>query len=779
MIKLNFVPGWPWLVGAGALAAALLLLSYALAVGRPKWWLRMTLLTVRWLVIAAVAFCLLDPHRVEEVRREQAAPVAVLLDCSRSMSIPDVADSRLGAARAWLHEQVLPRWPAGVPRSLFAFSQALEPLASPDTASPTGGVTSLAGALEHLLAIPREDPLAAVILCSDGIDTAQGDPLALAKVFRRKGIPIYTASFGTRQEPRDIGLDNLQVKRAVPNQAPTRIGLSLRSPGFPGLTVPVQIRYRNQVVASQEVRLTGGEQRVEMDFTPRQKGYQIYEVTVPLQTGEWLAYNNRRAFGLEVVDPTIHVIYMEGTPMQSDAPIPEWKYLKDALESDKNIKVKVLYQPLSGAAEGGSFRRTVDADPQTGEKAYAVNHPTRGFPRTMAELLQHDVVIHSDIKTQFFTAEQLQNMAAFVEQHGGGFVMVGGNSAFGKGGYQKTIIDRIIPVAMQQFADSAKLVFQMQVPPEALAHPIMALGATREETTRIWTQKLPVLYGFNRVDRAKPGAVVLATTPAQGLSYGSGNGQKVVLAVQEIGKGRSMAFPSDTTRTWGADFETRWGEPLNPSYAVDESNCDSRYYRAFWINAVRWLAAGKVSKTNSAVTLELARSYSLPGQSTSGRIMVRDPEARPLSGAEVALVLSADGLNVATNRAAFDPASLSYLVELHPLGPGRYTATATASLQGRKLGDDQQLLVCEETDREMAEVRARPDLMAEVARLSGGKDLTDTLDDAAALASMFERVPPATVNYRRTPLWDNGWWMAAIFALLTAEWVVRRLKGLA
>ena len=81
-----------------------------------------------------------------------------------------------------------------------------------------------------------------------------------------------------------------------------------------------------------------------MDFTPQMKGFQVYEVNVPGQPGEWLATNNRRAFGLEVVDPTMRVIYMEGTPQQPESTMPEWKYLKDALESDPNIKVKVLYR---------------------------------------------------------------------------------------------------------------------------------------------------------------------------------------------------------------------------------------------------------------------------------------------------------------------------------------------------------------------------------------------------------------------------------------------------
>src|SRR5258708_13934460 len=112
-------------------------------------------------------------------------------------------------------------------------------------------------------------------------------------------------------------------------------------------------------------------------------------------------------FVLEVIDPTIRVVYMEGTPQQAGSPIPEWKYLKDALESDPNIKVKTLYRKYG---DKGQFLHTIGADPDTGEKIYPVEHPTKGFPQTLDQLLEYDVVIHSDIRKESFTPEQFQNM---------------------------------------------------------------------------------------------------------------------------------------------------------------------------------------------------------------------------------------------------------------------------------------------------------------------------------------------------------------------------------
>jgi hypothetical protein len=51
---------------------------------------------------------------------------------------------------------------------------------------------------------------------------------------------------------------------------------------------------------------------------------------------------------------------------------------------------------------------------------------------------------------------------------------------------------------------------------------------------------------------------------------------------------------------------------------------------------------------------------------------------------------------------------------------------------------------------------------------------------AVGLTAVFEKtIPGQEVDYHRTPLWNNGWWLAGIFGLLILEWVIRRMKGLA
>src|SRR5207249_12207865 len=129
----------------------------------------------------------------------------------------------------------------------YTFDLNLAPLSSnsspqPDAflaAAPKGKGTAIADALENLLSATDSETLTGVVLCSDGIETAGRDPVAVARLYRRKGIPIHTITFGTTNEMRDIILENLHVKRAVPNQSPAKVIVKLRGAGMAGRTVPL------------------------------------------------------------------------------------------------------------------------------------------------------------------------------------------------------------------------------------------------------------------------------------------------------------------------------------------------------------------------------------------------------------------------------------------------------------------------------------------------------------------------------------------------------------
>jgi hypothetical protein len=78
----------------------------------------------------------------------------------------------------------------------------------------------------------------------------------------------------------------------------------------------------------------------------------------------------------------------------------------------------------------------------------------------------------------------------------------------------------------------------------------------------------------------------------------------------------------------------------------------------------------------------------------------------------------------------------------------------------------------------MADLRSKPDLMGELARISGGKML-ELSKNSPEVAQAFSTPPPSDIEYRHNPLWDKWWCLGLVLLLLTVEWSVRRLTGMA
>jgi hypothetical protein len=178
------------------------------------------------------------------------------------------------------------------------------------------------------------------------------------------------------------------------------------------------------------------------------------------------------------------------------------------------------------------------------------------------------------------------------------------------------------------------------------------------------------------------------------------------------------------------------------------------------------------------VTLELAESYCASGEKVAASVKVRGNDLTPVGNADVALCLSTTGQTNVIIPAAYDRVNQAYEADLAPPSDGTFTVTASATMTGKKLGEDRQLLVCESGDREMADLRANPELMANLARISGGKTFSLS-EQHPQLSSVFGSPAPASVEYRHTPLWDKWWWLSLILVLLTLEWSARRLSGMA
>lgn len=160
------------------------------------------------LAVAGLVMALARPETTVAVPVERAS-VVLVTDTSRSMTATDVAPDRLDAARA-AAERFLDEAPEELRVAAVAFSDTARVLQPPTTrhdqvraalsslAADGGTATGdgLAAALE-LLGTQKRRPPAAVVLLSDGKQTAGRDAMTVAQEAGRLRVPVYTVALGT------------------------------------------------------------------------------------------------------------------------------------------------------------------------------------------------------------------------------------------------------------------------------------------------------------------------------------------------------------------------------------------------------------------------------------------------------------------------------------------------------------------------------------------------------------------------------------------------------
>jgi uncharacterized membrane protein len=323
---------------------------------------------------------------------------AVVFLRDRSASIPAVAEE---AAAAWL---TAARPPAG--RSTVVDFAAEARIGG--TAMPPGEAreTNLSRALEFAGAILPPDRPGRVILFSDGRATAGGDPRAAAASLAAAGVEIDVVPVADDPRP-DAAVSGILVPPGVRDREVFDLTAVVdASVGLSGAVVRV---YQNNVLAQEKsLDLAAGETRVDFPGLRADGRLGLYEVEVAA-AGDVRPENDRLQSAVPH-EGAPSVLLVDARPEQSE--------------------------PLAAALRAEGLPVTLVPPP--------------GFPRTLAELENFDLVIFADAPAAAFGDDQLTMLSDWVRDFGGGFLMIGGEESFGAGGYFRTPLAALLPVAMER-----------------------------------------------------------------------------------------------------------------------------------------------------------------------------------------------------------------------------------------------------------------------------------------------------------------------------------------
>ena len=739
---------WPWYWLLTAVCAGLAAWSVLRSLAVRDRRLRSLLLTLRLLVLAGVLFVLAHPVTRRPARHpgaDEDVRAILLLDTSRSMSLgrprsryeqaTETVRNLLGPGNRRDHTAVYCFDDGRAPRHS-------EPAALPP--EPQGASTQMGEALAGILESRAPGSLDTVVVLSDGTIHDRDRLGEAVRMARRTGVRVSSLCFGESGRVPNAAVSACFVQRQVLPRS--RVPVRVRIRAYDLLDVPLTVSLTGPDgtpvdTATVTPESEQPEARLELIAGESSAAYTVHIAPVP---GELTVADNRAEFRLRVIDPPIRVLYMEGSNHRDKRWEEKWAYefIPEALREEDRIEDTVL---------------TVDEQVAAGGRLFRIDDPDAGFPETRKDLLSYDVVICSDINRTIFSDDELAWTVDLVARQGGGFCMIGGYTAFGAGGWDRTVWEQLIPMDMATGEEGYVWeTFTPEIPEAAVSHPIWQLDADPDRNRRILEAHPPFL-GTNLVRRAKPAATVLAVWEEREMP---------VIAVQPYGRGRTMAFTSDAAGGWGERYQTEWGE----------GERDNRYYRAFWVRAVRWLAENSLAGHRTPLVGNTDRVACRPGETvavSARNVQVETPE-----------LLRDRTVTVRAENSDQPPRSLA-LNERTGVFEGVFPIPAAWSddeavlifeergPEGTVAQSDRVLLHVRVRDREFLTVEPDPDLLSDLAAVTGGVDAESPGEVASLLDAACSREAVERSAYT-VPLWDRPWLLALLVALLCVDWLIRK-----
>lgn len=609
--------------------------------------------------------------------------------------------------------------------------------------------TDLTIPLRYLSSLPYA-PQSYSVVFSDGCHTA---PTSLENACRE-----YSVSKSV--EINAVGVHTINEK--TPYIAITNISLPAHCWKNDTINLTTDIIYKNitgeatisllrdgQRIQEKSVSLSGVYARVSFTLIPQDHGTHSYTIRVTASGFNDITAEATAA--MHISHRTYNVLYMEGSSFNPYNKSIVYTNVPAALEKTDDIFCTVLIDS-----------QVLDIVHNATEKL--VEDPVYGYPLTLEGLKKYDVIINSDIPRESFSSIQIDNTAKFVEEFGGGFVMIGGYTAFGAGHWDETRLDRISPVDMDSDI-SYNEKFTWEFTKEGVRHPIMQIAENPEENRKI-LKSMPHFYGYNNSLRTKPNAVTLATHPTKKTTLGE---KMPILAVQEIGRGRCMAFMSDTTYLWGMDFEDHWGTPIGAEI-YDRSN---EYYQKFWQNAVRWLGRNSLRHHLSTYYITTDKTFYQNGEKAC--VMYHDTRPLTSTNAISLEVHHTDGKKESFPlRQTHIPHIYSAEISLYRTG----IVVCTVSRTDTHNAPVSFPLYVQPDIKELFNTTPQKSTLQMIANAGNGKVVSYNeslhFPDTVAKSTLHQKT-----DEEKSDVWTTPWTIATILFLLTIEWIIRRMGGMA
>lgn len=494
------------------------------------------------LVLAGMAWCILQPGLRNTITQVRKPRFIVALDTSQSMTLSPSSEvpTRWTTALSALSQPWVSALASECEIEFLHFDTDLyenTPISEARSLKPDGAATRIRISMKKIADHAAGLNIAGLLLLSDGADTAEAldDWAGIIQPF-----PVYTLrpepAGGWKLDP-DLRVDSATTARRVTLGWKSELKVKVSGQGTRGKPVTVQL-FENGALHSEiptQIPDEGGEREVTFELDHPKMGNFSYRIFAPPLPEEKHKDDNEQLLEVEVVDARNRLLYLEGIPRW------EYKYLRRMLISERQISPIIFFTGPDGAPHGGTPVGNVTAD------------------MTPQQLAYFKIIMLGNIDAKELGPARAKNLVKFVED-GGSLILLGGAKGWSAGGLAETELSKILPVRSGDVRTmEGEKPYPVKLSDAARSHPAFAGDAT------LWQSIPPVLSlfaGFTLSPAAE--TLVSAETPS---------GSQPMVVTQRFGQGKVTAILTDSLWRWQLGPEAGKARP----------------YERFWTQLISWL----------------------------------------------------------------------------------------------------------------------------------------------------------------------------------------------
>ena len=728
--------------------------------------------------ILLLLLCLLDPQIVSKEPRKGETGFIVLADNSSSMKLktPDSKKSQAevlaevikNGKTGWLHDL-----DEQFDLTRYAFSHRLSQFNDEKKFDFSGNATDLMKHLQDISQRYDKNKTGGILLLTDGLFTDREK----SEIDFSRLPAVFPVILRDNKDIKDLWVKDVSATVSSFEDAPVSLKVDIGNRNYSGEEIEVEIiDDEHKVIASKKYSQDGDFKTLRFQIRDQKTGIQFYNVRVSATAEkeqfkneglrkEITLKNNVYRLKVDRRGGPYRILYVGGRPNW------DYKFLARSIEEEKHLELSALIR-IARKEKKFNFREGKNADvnplfqgldKEKAEANESYDEPVflrfntknkeelaKGFPSTKEELFKYHAVIIDDCESGFFTSGQQALLRDFVSERGGGLLMLGGMESLFEGRYQKTVMRDILPVYLnisnEMFASKKRFSFSLSR--DGWLQPWVRLFENESEEKK----RMASMADFrvlNRTSGVKPGARVLAEVSEK-------SGKKLpALIVQRFGLGRTAVFTIGDYWRWGMK-------------SVEDQVLMSKS----WRQMMRWLAADVPSFMEMNV-----KSPETPGEPVEIEFKPRDKDFKPLEEIDPKVeVVALDG-SIDTKSMTQDEKNPGiYRLKYYPPGHGNYTVRINAGAELPEKGEQVNRFYVTDQTKEDRVILPDDEFLKELADKTGGRMVTiDELEDFS------ENIPEESfkfVDEKSEPIWNRAWVFMAIILLLSAEWWIRRTKGM-